>query len=182
MTEKIRSTTILCVRRDEKTVIVGDGQVTHGDSVIKSAAHKVRALYDNQVLAGFAGSAADAFTLFEKFEGSLKDHDGNLTRAVVEVARNWRSDKYLRRLEAMMMVADRENMYLISGAGDVIEPDQTGDGALMAIGSGAVAARAAAAAMLQNTELSAGEIAVSAMKIAASICIYTNAELVLESV
>ncbi len=182
MTLKIRSTTILCVRRGADTVIAGDGQVTHGDSVIKSAARKVRTLYDDRVLAGFAGSTADAFTLFEKFEACLKDLDGNITRAVVEVAREWRSDKFLRRLEAMMMVADKGKIYLISGAGDVIEPDQVADGALMAIGSGAVPARAAATALLENTKLSAEEIAVAAMKIASSICVYTNSDLVLKSV
>jgi ATP-dependent HslUV protease subunit HslV len=179
--DEFRATTILCVQRNGNTVMAGDGQVTQGDSIIKTGARKVRKLYDGRVLAGFAGSAADAFTLFEKFESRIKDHEGNLTRAVVELARDWRSDKFLRRLEAMMMVADDKSIYLISGSGDVIAPDGIADGAVMAIGSGAVAARAAATALISETALSAFKIAEKALLIASSICIYTNDSIVIES-
>ena len=167
---RIRSTTVLVVRRGGHVVIAGDGQVTMGNTVVKSSARKIRRLHDGKVLAGFAGSAADGLTLFEKFEARLKEYGGNLMRAAVELAKDWRTDRVLRRLEALLLVADRERTLLLSGTGDVIEPD--GDAA--AVGSGGAYALAAARALLGATDLSAREIAERALAIAGDICIYTN--------
>jgi ATP-dependent HslUV protease subunit HslV len=167
---RIRSTTILAVRRDGRVAIGGDGQVSVGDTVMKSQAVKVRALRNGKVLAGFAGAAADAFTLFEKFEEKLERHPGNLPKAAVELAKEWRSDRVLRRLEALLVVCDRDHGFVISGNGELIEPD---DG-ILAIGSGGSYALAAARALLANTTLSAPEIARKAMMIAGEICVYTN--------
>jgi ATP-dependent HslUV protease subunit HslV len=170
-------TTILGVRRDGVTALGGDGQVTLGTTVMKSNARKVRRLYGDKVLAGFAGGTADAFTLFERFEGKLEKY-GNLTRAAIEIAKDWRSDRYLRRLEALLLVADTDRLFVISGNGDVIEPEHD----LVAIGSGGPYAQAAARALLENTPLGAREIAERALNIAADICIYTNRNLVIEEV
>lgn len=164
------ATTILCVRRNGEVTIAGDGQVSFGSTILKSTANKVRRLGKDHVLAGFAGSSADAFTLFEKFEAKLETHGGNLTRAAVELAKDWRTDKMLRRLEAMMIVADKEKTFTISGTGDVLEPDDD----IAAIGSGGPFALAAARALLHNSKLTARQIAETAMKIASEICIYTN--------
>ncbi len=164
------ATTILAVRRDGKVALGGDGQVTTGDVVAKSAAVKVRKLRDGKILAGFAGSVADAFTLFEKFEEKLERYPGNLSRAAVELAKDWRSDRYLRRLEALLAVADRDHLYMLSGNGDVIEPDDD----VVAIGSGGSYALAAARALKEHSELPAAEIVKRALEIAGDICIYTN--------
>ncbi|MEK6599744.1 MAG: ATP-dependent protease subunit HslV [Deltaproteobacteria bacterium] len=169
-------TTILAVRRDGKVAIAGDGQVTLGNTVMKKGAVKVRRMGDGKVLAGFAGSTADAFTLFEKFESKLEKYRGNLQRAAVELAKDWRTDKILRRLEALLIVADKEHSLILSGSGDVIEPE---DGAA-AIGSGGPFALAAARAMLVHSNLDAKTIATEAMKIAAEICIYTNENITVE--
>jgi ATP-dependent HslUV protease, peptidase subunit HslV len=169
-------TTILCVRRDGKTVIGGDGQVTLDKTVMKSSARKVRRLGEGMVLAGFAGSTADAFTLFERFEAKLKEHQKNLARTCVELGKDWRTDKFLRRLEALLIVADRERTYVLSGAGDVIEPDH----GIAAIGSGGSYALAAARALLAHSTLSAREITEQSLLIAADICIYTNQQLSFE--
>lgn len=174
--KQIRSTTILCVRIGDKTVIAGDGQVSIGETVMKKGAKKVRRLYNDKVVVGFAGATADAFTLYERLEGKLEKYNGNLKRAVVELAKDWRLDRALRRLDALMIVADEEASYLVSGTGDVIEPD---DG-ILAIGSGGPYALAAARALMNNSKLSANQIATEAMKIAAGICIYTNDELTVE--
>lgn len=171
-----KGTTICCVRRDKKVALGGDGQVTLGHTVMKHGARKIRRLYKDAVLAGFAGSTADAFTLFEKFEAKLQEHRGNLPRAAVSLAKDWRSDKILRRLEALLIVADRENTLVISGAGDVIEPD---DG-VAAIGSGGPYAQAAGRALLENSELPPAEIVDKALHIAADICIYTNTHIAVE--
>ena len=168
--ERIRSTTILAVRRDGKVALGGDGQVTVGQTVMKSNAQKVRSLHGGKLLAGFAGAAADAFTLFEKFEEKLERYPGNLPRAAVELAKDWRSDRVLRRLEALLAVTDREHGFIISGTGDIIEPD---DG-ILAIGSGGSYALAAARALVENTDLSAREIVERGLQIAAEICVYTN--------
>jgi ATP-dependent HslUV protease, peptidase subunit HslV len=173
---RVRSTTILAVRRDGRVAVAGDGQVTFDKTVMKSGARKVRRLYNEKIIAGFAGSTADAFTLFARFEAKLEQYHGQLQRAAVELGKEWRTDKYLRHLEALLVVADEKASLVISGGGDVIEPD---DG-IVAIGSGGPFATAAARALLRNTEMSAKEIAVEAMKIAAEICIYTNSNLVLE--
>ena len=175
--DQFRGTTILSVRRGDSVVIGGDGQVTLGNTVLKGNARKVRRLFDGKVLAGFAGGTADAFTLFERFEGKLQQHHGNLTRAAVELAKDWRTDRMLRRLEAMLCVADGEASLIISGNGDVVEPEQS----LMAIGSGGAYAQAAARALLENTELSAREIVERALNIAGDICIYTNRNLTIEA-
>ncbi len=173
----IRGTTILCVRNAGHVVIAGDGQVSVGQTIMKHGARKVRRLHDDKVLSGFAGSTADALTLFEKFEHKLQEFNGNLRRAAVEMAKDWRTDRVLRRLEAMLIVADRESSLLISGLGDVIEPD---DG-ILAIGSGGNYALAAARALVRNAPaMSAREIAESAMKVAAEICVYTNDRLIIE--
>jgi ATP-dependent HslUV protease subunit HslV len=176
--EKIRSTTVLAVRREGHVVIGGDGQVTMGNVVVKASARKIRRLGDGKVLAGFAGSAADGLTLFEKFEARLKEFNGNLARAAVELAKDWRTDRVLRRLEALLLVADREKTLLLSGTGDVIEPDV--DAA--AVGSGGPYAIAAARALLDATKLPAREIAERSLAIAGEICIYTNGVLVFEEI
>jgi ATP-dependent HslUV protease subunit HslV len=176
MSPRIRSTTILCVRRNNKVVMAGDGQVTLGSEVLKSGAKKLRRLYNGKILAGFAGSTADAFSLFARFEAKLEQHNGNLPRSVVELAKDWRTDKILRHLEALLLVADTANTYIISGNGDVIEPDD----ALCAIGSGGPFAKAAGLALLENTQLSAREIVEKSMNIAGDICIYTNRNIVFE--
>jgi ATP-dependent HslUV protease, peptidase subunit HslV len=164
------ATTILSVRRDGKVALGGDGQVTMGDVVAKSSATKVRKLRDGKILAGFAGSVADAFTLFEKFEEKLERYPGNISRAAVELAKDWRSDRYLRRLEALLAVADREHSYLLSGNGDVIQPDDD----IVAIGSGGSYALAAARALKEHSELTAAEIVRRGLEIAGDLCIYTN--------
>ncbi len=174
--EQFRGTTILAVRRGGKVAIGGDGQVSMGNTMVKGNARKVRRLYKDQVLAGFAGGTADAFTLFERFEAKLEMHSGNLTRAAVDMAKDWRTDRALRRLEALLIVADKEATLMISGNGDVMEPEHE----VMAIGSGGSFAQAAAQALVDNTELPADEIVQRAMKIAADICIYTNHNLTLE--
>jgi ATP-dependent HslUV protease, peptidase subunit HslV len=172
----IRSTTVLSVRRGEKVVLAGDGQVTLGESVIKHSAKKIRRLYNDKIVAGFAGSTADAFTLFSRFEAKLEQYHGNLGRAAVELARDWRTDKFLRHLEALLLVSDKEQTFLLSGQGDVIEPD-TG---IAAIGSGGPYAQAAAQALAEHTELSPRQIAEEAMKIAGKMCIYTNDRVTIE--
>jgi ATP-dependent HslUV protease subunit HslV len=172
----IRSTTVLCVRRDDKVVMAGDGQVTLGESVIKHGAKKIRRLYQDKILAGFAGSTADAFTLFSRFEAKLEQYHGNLGRAAVELAKDWRTDKFLRHLEALLIVTDKETTFLLSGQGDVIEPD-TG---IAAIGSGGPFAQAAAQALADHTQLSPREIAEESMKIAGRMCIYTNDRITIE--
>ena len=174
--EQYRGTTICSVRRGKQVVMGGDGQVTLGNTVMKANARKVRRLYKDQVIAGFAGATADAFTLFERFEGKLEQHSGHLVRAAVEMAKDWRTDRMLRRLEALLAIADRNNSLLISGNGDVIEPEN----GLIAIGSGGPYAQAAAMALLKHTELDAETIARNALGIAASICIYTNDKLTIE--
>jgi ATP-dependent HslUV protease subunit HslV len=174
--EQYRGTTVLSVRRGNQVVIGADGQVSFGDTVMKATARKIRRLYKDQVLAGFAGGTADAFTLFERFEGKLEKHQGNLTRAAVELAKDWRTDRALRRLEALLAVADKTASLIISGNGDVIEPD----GGLIAIGSGGPYAKAAATALLENTELDASTIVEKGLAIAADICIYTNHNLCVE--
>ena len=174
--EQFRGTTILAVRRNGRVALGGDGQVTLGNTVMKGNARKVRRLFREEVLAGFAGGTADAFTLFERFEGQLEKHRGNLTRAAVEMAKDWRADRVLRRLEALLIVANKDAILMISGNGDVVEPE----GDLIAIGSGGAFAQAAATALIQNTELAAREIVEKALNIAADICIYTNHNLVIE--
>jgi len=173
---RIRSTTVLCVRRDGHVVLAGDGQVTLGESVIKHSAKKIRRLYQDKILAGFAGSTADAFSLFSRFEAKLEQYHGNIGRAAVELAKDWRTDKFLRHLEALLLVTDKEQTFLLSGQGDVIEPD-TG---IAAIGSGGPYAQAAAQALVEHTQLSAHEIAEQAMKIAGKMCIYTNDKVTIE--
>jgi ATP-dependent HslUV protease, peptidase subunit HslV len=172
----IRSTTVLCVRRDGKVVMAGDGQVTLGEGIIKHSARKIRRLYQDKILAGFAGSTADAFSLFARFESKLEQYHGNLGRAAVELAKDWRTDKMLRALEALLLVADTEQTFLISGQGDVIEPDS----GIAAIGSGGPYATAAATALCEHTTLPARQIAEEAMKIAGKICIYTNDRITIE--
>jgi ATP-dependent HslUV protease subunit HslV len=174
--EQYRGTTIVSVRRNGQVAIAGDGQVSLGNTIMKGNARKVRRLADGQVLAGFAGGTADAFTLFELFEGKLEQY-GNLTRAAIELAKDWRTDRRLRRLVAWLCVADAEASLIISGNGDVIEPEND----LMAIGSGGSFAQAAAKALIENTDLSAPEIARKALEIAADICVYTNSNIILES-
>lgn len=172
----IRSTTVLCVRRNDSVVMAGDGQVTLGESVIKHNARKIRRLYQEKILAGFAGSTADAFSLFSRFEAKLEQYHGNLGRAAVELAKDWRTDKFLRHLEALLLVSDKEQTFLLSGQGDVIEPD-TG---IAAIGSGGPYAQSAAQALAAHTQLSARQIAEEAMKIAGKMCIYTNDKVTIE--
>ncbi|MCB1918566.1 MAG: ATP-dependent protease subunit HslV [Candidatus Competibacteraceae bacterium] len=176
MESALHGTTVLAVRREGRVVIGGDGQVTLGNTVMKGNARKVRRLYQNKIIAGFAGGTADAFTLFERFEGKLEKHGGNLTRAAVELAKDWRTDRLLRRLEALLIVADLQTTLMISGNGDVVEPEHD----LAAIGSGGAYAQAAAQAMLENTSLDARTIVERALKIAADICIYTNENLTFE--
>tara|TARA_A100001391_G_scaffold160007_1_gene118557 strand:+ start:6601 stop:7140 length:540 start_codon:yes stop_codon:yes gene_type:complete len=169
--EQYHGTTIVSVRRGNNVVIGGDGQVTLGNTVMKGNARKVRRLYHGKVIAGFAGGTADAFTLFERFEAQLEKHQGHLVRAAVELAKDWRTDRALRRLEALLAVADKENSLIITGNGDVVEPEE---GGLIAIGSGGPFAQAAASALLRNTEMPAREIVAQSLKIAGDICIYTN--------
>ena len=176
MTEQFHATTVLCVRHRGQVAIAGDGQVTIGTTVVKAGARKVRKLHHDKVLAGFAGAAADAFTLFARFEGKLDEHRGNLARAAVELAKDWRTDRVLRRLEALLAVADREHSFIVSGTGDVIEPD---DG-LIGIGSGGPYALSAARALVGHTDLDAKTIVTEAMRIAAEICIYTNDQISVE--
>ena len=174
--EMIHATTILVVRRGEQVVMAGDGQVTAGSTVLKAKAKKVRKVYNGRILAGFAGSAADAFTLFELFEKRVEEFHGDISRAAVELAKYWRSDKILRRLDAMMLVADKKKLYLLSGSGDVIEPDE----GVLGIGSGGAYAYAAAKALYSATDFSASKIAKIALGIAADICIYTNSNITVE--
>jgi ATP-dependent HslUV protease subunit HslV len=178
MRQKIRSTTVICVRRNGKVVMAGDGQVTIGHEVLKSSARKLRRLYNDKIVAGFAGSTADAFSLFARFETKLEQFNGNLARSVVELAKEWRTDKILRHLEALLLVSDKENMYIVSGNGDVVEPDE----AVAAIGSGGSFAMAAATALLRNTEMPARQVVEQAMQIAAKICIYTNESISYEEI
>jgi ATP-dependent HslUV protease subunit HslV len=174
--EEIRGTTVIAVRRDAAVAMAGDGQVTMGTTVMKSNARKIRRIYDGKILVGFAGATADAFTLFERFEGKVKEYGGDITRAAVELAKDWRTDRILRRLEALLLVADRRATFLISGTGDVIEPDE----GVIAIGSGGSYAYAAARAFLEASQLTVKEIAERSLRIAAGICIYTNAEIIVE--
>src|ERR1700694_4235954 len=173
---QMHGTTVLCVRRDNKVVITADGQVTMGEHVMKHTARKIRRLFNDKVLAGFAGSTADALSLFERFEGKLQEHHGNLAKAAVELAKEWRKDRALRHLEALLVVADAKSTFVVSGDGDVIEPD---DG-LCAIGSGGPFALAAARALAKHSKLAAKEIALEAMRIASDICIFTNANFTIE--
>ena len=173
---KTRSTTILGIRHKGASAMGGDGQVTFGDTVLKTKARKIRKMYDDTILVGFAGAAADALTLFEKFEGKLEQYKGNLSRSVVELAKEWRTDRYLRRLEAQLAVMDKQQCFLVSGTGDVIEPDDS----IVALGSGGPYALAAARALVKHTKLNAKEIVEEAMKIAGSICIYTNTNIIVE--
>jgi len=173
----MHATTICCARRDKDVAIGGDGQVTLGDTIVKNTARKIRTMRDGAILAGFAGSTADAMNLFERFEAKLDEHSGSLTRAAVGLAKDWRTDRYLRKLEAMMIVADTERTLLISGNGDVLEPDE----GVTAIGSGGAYAKSAALGLLRHSKLSAKEIVVEAMNIAGSICIYTNSEISVET-
>ncbi|HEV2199632.1 MAG TPA: ATP-dependent protease subunit HslV [Bryobacteraceae bacterium] len=176
MQKRIRSTTILCVRKDGKVVMAGDGQVTLGSEVLKASAKKLRRLYNGKILAGFAGSTADAFALFTRFETKLEQYNGNLSRSVVELAKDWRTDRMLRHLEALLVVADPANTFIVSGNGDVIDPDND----IAAIGSGGAYAKAAATALIENTKLSAREIVEKSMAIAGEICIYTNESVIYE--
>ena len=174
--EKLRATTVLCVRRDDKVVFAGDGQVSMGNTVVKQTARKIRRLYNDKVLAGFAGSTADALSLFGRFEGKLQEHAGNLGRSAVELAKEWRTDRILRHLDALLLVADDKSTYLLSGNGDIIEPD---DG-VAAIGSGGPFALAAARALIKHSKLTPREIAAEAMLIAAGICVFTNTNFMFE--
>ena len=175
---RIRSTTILCVRRDGKVVMAGDGQVTLGSEVLKSGAKKLRRLYNGKIVAGFAGATADAFALFARFESKLEQHNGNLARSVVELAKDWRTDRMLRRLEAMLIAADATTTLVITGNGDVLDPE----GGICAIGSGGAYAQAAAKALVDNTELSPREIVEKSLEIAGDMCIYTNHNRVIETI
>ncbi|MGB3860739.1 MAG: ATP-dependent protease subunit HslV [Candidatus Aminicenantaceae bacterium] len=172
----VKGTTIICVRHKGKIAIAGDGQVTLGDTVLKQKASKIRTLYKGKILAGFSGATSDAFALFSRFEAKLEEYRGNLPRAAIELAKDWRLDRSLRRLEALLVVADEKHSFLISGTGDVVEPD---DG-IVAIGSGGAYALAAARSLIRHTELSAKELVKEAMKISAEICIYTNANITIE--
>jgi ATP-dependent HslUV protease subunit HslV len=174
--DMFHGTTVLCVRKDGKVAIGGDGQVTLGQTVLKHNAKKIRKMYNDSVLAGFAGATADAFTLFEKFEGKLETYRGNITRAAVELAKDWRTDKFLRRLEALLIIADKEHSFILSGTGDVIEPE---DG-ISAIGSGGPYAHAAAKALIEHTQMGPKQIIEEAMRIASKICIYTNDSISIE--
>jgi ATP-dependent HslUV protease subunit HslV len=178
MTQTIHATTVLCVRRDGKVAIAGDGQVTVGNTVMKHGAAKVRRLYHDKIISGFAGSAADAFALFSRFEAKLEEYRGNLDRSVVELAKDWRTDKYLRQLEAMLIVANHDKSFLLSGTGDLIQPDEDG---ILAIGSGGSYALSAARALAKHTSMSAEEIAREALTIAAEVCIYTNDHITVET-
>ncbi|MCK4764243.1 MAG: ATP-dependent protease subunit HslV [Candidatus Aminicenantes bacterium] len=173
---KIRSTTVLCLKHKDKVVIGADGQVSLGDTVLKHGAKKIRRLYHDKVLAGFAGSTSDAFSLFQRFEGKLDEYNGNLQRAAIELSKDWRTDKILRRLEAMLIVADKEKLFILSGSGDIIEPDEN----VLAIGSGGPYAHAAALALKRFSDLDTKEIVEKALGIAADICIYTNQKFTIE--
>jgi ATP-dependent HslUV protease subunit HslV len=177
---RVRSTTVLCVRRGDAMVMAADGQVTLGATVMKQSARKIRRLHNDKILAGFAGSTADAFSLLTRFEAKLEQYGGNLGRSAVELAKEWRTDKVLRQLEALLIVADAKQMFLLSGDGDVIEPDAVGDGLIATIGSGGTYALAAATALMENTSLGAREIVQKSMRIAAEICIYSNLNVTLE--
>jgi ATP-dependent HslUV protease, peptidase subunit HslV len=177
--QQFEGTTILCVRRNQQVAMGGDGQVSMQNTRVKGNARKVRRLYNERVIAGFAGGTADAFTLFERFEGKLEKHGGNLTRAAVEMAKDWRTDRYLRRLEALLLVADKDTTLMITGNGDVMEPESHG---VMAIGSGGSFAFSAARALVENTQLGAKEVVEKAMHIAADVCIYTNHTLTIETI
>ncbi len=177
---RVRSTTVLCVRRGDAVVMAADGQVTLGATVMKSSARKLRTLGNGKVLAGFAGSTADAFALITRFEAKLEQYSGQLGRAAVELAKEWRTDKLLRQLEALLIVADAQHMYVLSGDGDVIEPDPVADGVIATIGSGGTYALAAATALVENTQMNAREVVERAMKIAGDICIYSNQSIVTE--
>lgn len=174
----MRSTTVIFVRRNNKIALAGDGQVTLGEAVIKSNARKVRRIFDGKVLVGFAGATADAFSLLSRFETKLEQYQGQLERAAIELSKDWRTDKYLRHLEALMIVTDKKDAFLISGKGDVISSDE----GLLSVGSGSMFALAAARALMKHTQLSAKEIAVESLKIAGEICIYTNSEIVVEEI
>ncbi len=176
--EKIRGTTIIAVRRNKELAMAGDGQVTMGNTIMKGNAKKVRKIFGGNIVVGFAGATADAFTLFEKFENKVKEYGGDLTRAAVELAKDWRTDRILRKLEALLLVANKKNILLISGTGDVIEPEE----GIIAIGSGGNYAYAAARAYIEATELSAREIAEKSLNIASDICIYTNKEILVEEI
>ena len=176
--ETIHATTVVCVRRNGKVAVAGDGQVTVGTTVMKHGAAKVRRLYHDKIIAGFAGSAADAFALFSRFEAKLEEYRGNLERSVVELAKDWRMDKYLRQLQAFLVVANNEKSFLISGTGDLIQPDDDG---ILAIGSGGSYALAAARALMKYTPMTADEIATESLRIASEICIYTNDNITVES-
>lgn len=175
-TKIVKGTTVICIRHKGKVAIAGDGQVTLGDTVLKQKASKIRTLYKGKILAGFSGATSDAFALFSRFEAKLEEYRGNLPRAAIELAKDWRLDRSLRRLEALLVVADEKHSFLISGTGDVVEPD---DG-IVAIGSGGAYALAAARSLIRHTELSAKELVKEAMKISAEICIYTNANITIE--
>lgn len=175
---QIKSTTIVCVKRNDQVAIGGDGQATFGDTVLKQSVCKIKRLYHNQVISGMAGGTADAFTLYEKFEAKLQKYQGIITRASIELAREWRTDKFLRKLEAMMIVANKDHMFLISGNGDVIEPDEP----IIAIGSGGNYALSAAKALFKNTDLSAKSIVEKSLEIAGDICIYTNHNHIVETI
>ncbi|MGB6339276.1 MAG: ATP-dependent protease subunit HslV [Candidatus Aminicenantaceae bacterium] len=175
-TKIVKGTTVICIRHKGKVAIAGDGQVTLGDTVLKQKASKIRILYKGKILAGFSGATSDAFALFSRFEAKLEEYRGNLPRAAIELAKDWRLDRSLRRLEALLVVADEKHSFLISGTGDVVEPD---DG-IVAIGSGGAYALAAARSLIRHTELSAKELVKEAMKISAEICIYTNANITIE--
>ncbi|MDY0296269.1 MAG: ATP-dependent protease subunit HslV [Acidobacteriota bacterium] len=176
MSFNIKSTTVLCVRHKNRVVIGADGQVTLESTVLKHGAHKVRRLFNNKVLAGFAGSTSDAFSLFQRFEGKLEEYSGNLARAAIELSKEWRTDKILRRLEALLIVADKQNLFILSGSGDVIEPDED----ILAIGSGGPYAQAAALALKRHADLDARTIVEKSLEIAAAICIYTNSQFTIE--
>ncbi|CAN5541417.1 ATP-dependent protease subunit HslV [soil metagenome] len=175
---KIRSTTVLLVRRNEQIAMAGDGQVTLGETIIKGNARKVRRIYNDNVLVGFAGATADAFSLLSKFEAKLEQYQGQLERAAIELSKDWRTDKYLRHLEALLIVADKTDAFLISGKGDVISSDE----GMLSVGSGSMFALAAARALMKHTELSAKEIAQESLKIAGEICIYTNSDIIIEEI
>lgn len=176
--DKIRSTTVLLVRRNNEIALAGDGQVTLGETIIKANARKVRRIFNGQVLVGFAGATADAFSLLSKFESKLEQYQGQLERAAIELSKDWRTDKYLRHLEALLIVTDKKDAFLISGKGDVISSDE----GLLSVGSGSMYALAAARALVSHTDLSAKDVAVEALKIAGEICIYTNSDIVVEEI
>ena len=176
MDKKIRSTTVICVKHKNKVVIGADGQVSLGNTVLKHGAKKIRRLYNGKVLAGFAGSTSDAFSLFQRFEGKLEEYNGNLSRAAIELSKEWRTDKILRRLEAMLIVADKKNLFILSGSGDIIEPDED----ILAIGSGGPYAQSAALALKRFSDLEAKNIVENSLKIASDVCIYTNSKFTIE--